>query len=242
MTSASQISHTTSRVESATHGKTHFASFIALAALAVIALLALNNVSQPSSADRATLLFLALAGAICLLTPLRRHFESADAATFALAAAFFIVYTLARNAGPDEGWTLNFRLLPDLPIVVSWAARVAVGGALLSLIARPRFAGLTRALLAAMLLLAVVGAVMFNFLAYYYTVGTTGSAKVNPEFLILPMLQIVEFGAVALLCNAVAADPVTRRLAMRALPLVLFCLWARHQFGPEYVEPEETDG
>jgi len=244
ISSASPVSRPTARAET-TH-RTNLASIISLAALLGIALLAFNSVTQPSLADRATLLCLAVSSALCLLPPLRRFFERrADATAFALMAAFFIIYTLARNAGPDVGWSWQSRFLPDQPMGISWAARLVVGAAILSLglslVTRLRFAGITRAILVALGIFGATGIVMFNFLGHYFSVGVTGNTQLNPELLFNALQQIIEFGAVAILCQAVAADAPTRRLAMRALPVLLLLLWARHQFGPGYVEPQEVD-
>ena len=227
---------------------------VALAALAFIALLAFSGASRPELSDKIALLFLAITATVCIVTPLRAFFDSrADAATFALIAAFFVIYGIARHAGPEEGtsftllrWTkfkmhwpsLHLALLPESPIAIPWAAYISVIGALLVLVlARRAPSPPARALLAAVAVVGAIGIGIFRFLGSYYPVGAT--EVVNPEPLVYALMQIIEFGAVAILCSAVASHTTTRRLALRALPILLFTLWARHQFGPAPVEEDD---
>lgn len=217
--------------------------FAGIAALAIglIMALAFTNAAQPSLADRVTLLSLGLAGAICFWTPLRRHFEErADAAAFALTLALFVVYAMARRAGPEHGWVLRFPLLPDDEFAVSWAARVAVVGALA---ATPGWIGnlngWTRAVLAALLVVALLGLGSFTFLRGFYPVGTT--EILDPKPLAVALMQVVEYGALALVCGAACAHDGTRRTLLRVLPLAILALWARHQFFPAPPPPEEAE-
>ncbi|MDQ3813900.1 MAG: hypothetical protein M3347_08110, partial [Armatimonadota bacterium] len=150
----------------------------------------------------------------------------------------FIVYGLARRAGPEEGWALTFSALPDDRFVISYAARCVLIGALLTAPAWLRnISGWTRALLIGLILIAALALFSFLFLYRHYPAGPTETLDPTP----LPhlALQIVEYGSLALLCNVVGAHPPLRRLVLRLLPLALLTLWARHQFmAPPPVEEE----
>ncbi len=211
-------------------------------ALALVVALAFSGAAEPSLADRLTLLILGLCGALCFWTPLLRFFEErADAATFALTLAMFVVYGMARRAGPtaETGWVLRFPLLPDDSFAVSWAARVAVLGALVSMPLWLRHMnGWTRAILGALGVVAALGLGSFTFLRGYYPVGAVDEV-LNPTPLVHLWLQIVEYGALALLCSAVCAQAPSRRRVLRLLPLALLALWARHQFFPAPPPPED---
>jgi hypothetical protein len=198
--------------------------------LLAIALLGLSPTIQPTLADRLTLFLLALGGAVCFWTPVRRYFEErADAATFTVTMAMFIIYGLARQAGPNDGWSLTTRLLPDTPLAISYAARIAVVGAVLTapLWWRNRN-GWTRALLSAIAVVALLGLGIFWFLGRYYSIGET--EVLDPSPLVRMLMQTVEFAALALVCSAACALTGTRRILLRVLPVVLLVLWARHQF------------
>jgi hypothetical protein len=217
----------------------NFAAVIASIALAVVVGLAFSPAGEPTPADRVTLLTLAVLGAICFWTPLLRYFDQRpDAATFALTAALFIVYGIARRAGPDDGWALRLPALPDDPFVISWAARAVVIGAILALPLWWKQVSLwTRALLTGAAIVMAIGLSIFLFLRRYYP-PVEGTEIVNPKLLVDVVLQAVEYSALALLCNAVCLHPAARRWALRVLPLVLLALWARHQFAP----PAEVEG
>jgi mannose/cellobiose epimerase-like protein (N-acyl-D-glucosamine 2-epimerase family) len=55
------------------------------------------------------------------------------------------------------------------------------------------------------------------------------------------MMQVFEFAALALCCAAVAAHPRTRQMMLMVLPVLLWALWARHQFAGAPVESEEEE-
>jgi len=203
-----------------------------LAAFALIAVfgLAFLNAAEPTLADRVTLLALGVIAAILFWTPLARHLENQqNVAAFALTAAMFIVYGMARRVGPESGWALHFSALPGDEFVISYAARIVLLGALLSAPAWGRhLSGWARSLLLTTAVLALLAIGSFLLLRRFYEVGPTTTLDPTP----LPNLglQIVEYGALALLCDAATKHPWTRRLVLRVLPLALLALWARHQF------------
>lgn len=201
-----------------------------------LCLLALGDV-RPTSGDQLTLFVLGVAALICVVgnvlgvNPLRRLFASREAATWALMLAFFVVYGMARRAGPQDGWRLNTTLLPDTPLPIPYAARLVWLGALLSLPAWSRaLTAPTRAILASLLLVALFGLGSFLFLRRFYAVGET--EILNPKPLLDTLLQASEYGALALCCTAAGANILVRRWVLSALPILLLMIWARHQFRP----------
>jgi hypothetical protein len=201
-------------------------------ALAAVAALALLPTVEPTTADRVSFLLLAAVGAVCFWTRGLRFFEErADAATFALALVAYLIYGLARQAGPQEGWSLRHALLPDTPLVVPYAARIVLVAAIVTapLWWRNRN-GWTRALLAALTVVALLGFGTFVLLGRFYTVGET--EVLDPTPLVQTLMQALEFAALALVCSAACAVTATRRWILRFIPIVLSVLWARYQFFP----------
>ncbi len=268
-------------------------SLVATAALLVVFALAFTNDALPSSADKLTLLVLALLGIAVFWTPLFRLFDHQEiapdaarvdaarvdaarvdaarvdaarvdsehrgetrienrrgdngkreeASSFALSLAMFVVYGLARAAGPNDenAWSLHFAALPTTVFAVPWAARVVVLGALVSAPLWIRHLnGWTRAVLGALAIVALLGTASFSFLRGYYPVGES-DAILDPKPLADTMMQVVEYGALALLCSAACAVPRTRRIVLRALPLLLLALWVRHQWFPAPPPPEDDE-
>lgn len=219
-------------------------SLFALCALGGIALLAAFPDPQllPPTAlgpEKAALLFLALAFGVAQWPPLRRALESSrDAMTFALLTAGFVLLQLADRAGPRAGWALHSALLPDDRFVPSYALRLAVLGALLSVPAWWKGGGPQRFVWAALLLVGALGWGSFWFLARYYPVGPTETLDPTP----LPtlFLQILSYGAVAALCRAATATPASTRLALRCLPLVLLLVAAKLGFFPAPLPAEDA--
>lgn len=215
------------------------AAIAAFGLLAIVFLAFLPTVTA-TPADKITLLFLAVVAFICFWTPLQHFFLNNSGATaFALTAAMFIIYSLARGAGPDDGWALRFAALPDDTFPVSYAARIVILCAIITIASLwKRLTGWTKSLLCGALLLALLATFIFRFLSGAYPVGVTEVLDPTP----LPHLgmQLLEYSAVALLCNVVAAHPVARRIALRTLPFVLLALWVWHQFmAPAEVASEE---
>lgn len=143
----------------------------------------------------------------------------------------FLIYGIARMAGPDEGFSLQFAALPGDKFVIPYSAYVVVFAAILT----GPFWWFHRlnwplALLAGIGIVAVLSFFSFFLLQRYFPVGTTEILDPTP----LPVLGLllVEYASVALLCHAVALRRQTRRLALRTLPVILLVLAARHQFFP----------
>ena len=209
------------------------------------ALLALTAVCGlafwPSSStlpERTGLLAIGIGCALFCWTPLIRHLAaSPERAAFALTAAMFIVYGLARAAGPDEGPGLRFAALPDDTFVIPYSAYIVVPCAILTgpywWFHRNYW---TRALLGAGVVLGFFALFGFSLLRRHFPAGPL--EILDPSPLPRMAMNLVEYSSLALLCHAVAARRTTRRLALRALPGVLLLLWARHQF---WMAPEESE-
>ncbi len=224
-------------------------SLLASACLGAIALLACAPSVQASAGDRAALLFLAFAAALWAYTPLNRQWNRAgeddagarNAALVAVLAAASVLYPLARRFAtpvPEQGGlALRFAGLEE-GFPISYAAVLAVVGALVVLIPTWRAAsGLSRAVALALSCVAFFAWFSFRLLAPFYPVGAT--EVLDPTPLAHVGMQVVEFGALAILCHASVAHPGARRWVLRLLPLVLLAVWARHQFGAPPAEDEE---
>jgi hypothetical protein len=213
-----------------------------LAAIALLLVFGLALIAreplEKTLADRLTLAALGVAALICFWTPLLAVIEAQqNAASFALTAAMFVVYGLARRAGPAEGFGLHFAALPEDRFVISYAAWVVIVAAVVAVPLWPhRVAGWTRAVLAALLLIGVLAGASFLLLSARYEVGP--DKIVDPGPLPTLGLQLVEYAALALLCNIAAGHPPTRRLVLRALPVLLLALAARMHVLPAPAEEE----
>lgn len=206
-----------------------FAARCALVALGLLCVLALLP-SETVLADRIALLSAGVASALFCWTPLSQKLLSSDErAAFVLTAALFLIYGLARLAGPSDGFALRFSVLPDDVYVVPYSAYIVVLGAVLTapswLASRLDW---TRAAAAAILIVSALAALSLLLLSRHYPVGPAEILDPLP----VPSLamRLVEYGCLSLLCHAVAVQPETRRFALRVLPKVLLLLWFRHQF------------
>jgi hypothetical protein len=221
------------------------ASIFALLALCGVVLLALfpdPRLLPPDAllSEKAALLFLAISFLIALMPKLQRKLmENRDAATFALMAAFFVLYHLAERVGPREGFSLRLSLLPDDAFPISYALRLVVLGALLSIPAWWREKGAHRSTLAALLLIGMLGLGSFWFLGFFYTVGATETLDPTP----LPtlLLQILGYASITALCRAVTASPTLTKTLLRAMPVFLLVVAAKHQFFPAPVPEEDAE-
>lgn len=220
------------------------APFFALCALAGVALLALfpdPRLLPPTALlpEKTALLFLCAAFLLALAPPLHRKLsENRDAATFALLAAFFVLFHLADRAGPREGFSLRWSLSDD-QFPLSYALRLAVLGAILSFPAWWKSGGPQRFIVAALLLIGALGSASFWFLARFFTVGTTET--LDPTPLATLFLQILGYGALAALCRAATSTPATTRLILRLMPVILLVVWAKLQWFPVPLPVEDDE-
>ncbi len=206
----------------------------------LIALLALAPGVRAQGGDSVSLLFVALSGAVALLSPLRNIFFPSDerdeprarnAAAFALLCAMSVLFPLARRYAPFSSLGLRFAWADD-PFAISPAALVAVAGALLTWPATMRLgSGLVRASGLTLAIVAALGTGSFVLLSRFYSVGPI-DAKVDPTQLVYLLQQVVEWGALVLLCRAASAHRGVRRLLLGALIVVLVLVWARQHALP----------
>jgi hypothetical protein len=215
-------------------------AIVALFALVLLALLAFDpfRLVEAAPSEKLTLLFMAICSGIAVFSPLRRHFRSLEAATFLFTASWVVLYALARRAGPAEGWSFHLAAEPEVSFTLSYAARIAIAGALVAAaIGRAALSGFTRAALLAMLVAGLLLLGNFLFLAQFFSVGET--KQLDPVPLAHALLQLVEYGAIAVLCGVAASDARVRGGLLKVLPILLLALWARYQFGPIPVEEDE---
>jgi len=215
-------------------------ALLALLGVAVLALFpdahALN--SSLMAPDRAALWFLFLSALVCQMpSVMRRLRESRDIALWALLCAMFVLFQIAQRAGPREGFSLHFGWAPDDPVVVAWATWLVVVGALLSLPLWIRRNGAERFVLLGLGLVALFGFGMFRLLGKYYPLGATETLDPSPMASLVG--QIVSYAALALCCRAAVEEERARLLVLRALPLLLFVVAARHQFAPIHAPVQE---
>jgi hypothetical protein len=221
------------------------ASIFALIALCGVFLMALfpdPRLLPPDAllSEKTTLLFLAAAFLVVLAPSLHRKLsENRDAATFALMAAFFVLYHLAERLGPVEGFSLRLRLLPDDAFPVSYALRLVVLGALLSIPAWWKGGGPQRYMFASLFLAGVLGLGSFWFLGQFYQIGAT--EILDPTPLPTLLLQILGYAAVAALCRAVTASASSTKIMLRTLPFLLLALCAKYQFFPAPLPAEDAE-
>ena len=213
-----------------------WASAVSLGALIGMYLLAFSPAANPSLADKVTLPVLAIMAAAFAYAPfLRRVSEQRDVASFALCAAFFVVHGLSRRVTGESGPAIT--LFGD-PFPISYAAMLVIAGAVVSAPAWLKGRnGWTNAMLGGLAVLAVLAFISFRLLANHYEVGTT--ATLDPGSLAYLGTQIVEYGALALCCSAVANNSKTRRIALIILPALLLLLAARYRMMPAPAEEEE---
>lgn len=217
-------------------------ALLALSGVAILALFPDGRLLAPDASlpDRATLLFLAIC-AIGAQIPVvwNRIQNSQNGATWAFTSAFFVLFHLADRAGPREGFALPFSLAPDDGFVISYATRIAILGALLSLPLWAKKGGPQRFVVAGLGLVGALGFGTFWFLSQFYEVGATET--LDPTPLATLVLQMLGYGALALCCRAVATQNQTRNWMWRILPVILLAVWARHQFSPIAAPVEEDE-
>lgn len=210
-------------------------SVLALLALAGVSGLALFPDGRLLSGaqmgpDRATLWFLVFCSLVAMAPPLfARLRASRDASTWALMAAFFVLFHIA-DRGPRGQWTLTFPFAPDDPIAISYATRLIVVGALVSSVMWLKKGGPEKAIVVALALVGVLGFGMFHFLGDYFPVGADKTLAPYPMATLL--VQLVSYASLALCCRAATEDERVRTIALRALPVALIVVALRHQISP----------
>jgi hypothetical protein len=229
-------------------------SIVAGVCCGLVALLACAPGVRAQGGDNAALLFLALCAGVAFFSPLSRVFfpteedhepTARNASTFALLCALSILFPLARNFAPFKSLVISFAdrgpTLADVdPIPISAATVLVIVGALATAPSVWRAcSGVVRASALALAMVAALGLFAFELLSRFYPVGVVDKV-VDPSPLILLLVQSVEWGALVLLAHAAVAHPLARRWVLRALPLVLLLVWARHFFAaPPPVEEDE---
>lgn len=208
-------------------------SWLALFGVAALALFPdARTLNSPNMAsDRLALWFLFLS-ALVLQIPavMRRLRDSRDGALWAVLCAMFVLFQIAERAGPRNGFSLHFGWAPDDPVVVSWATRLVVIGAILSVSQWIRRAGAERFVWLGLGLVALFGIGMFRLLGDHFSVGATDT--LNPGPMVSLVAQIAGYGALALCGRAAVEDERSRAFVLRALPIILLLVAARHQFAP----------
>lgn len=210
---------------------------IALLALALLCGLAFLPSTSPLS-DRITLLAIGCGLGLFSWTRLYKHIAlTPERAAFVLCAGMFVVYGLARSAGPETGFSLRFAALPDDEFIIPYSSYVVVISALLC---APCWwlhkNNWTRTLLSTSVLLGFFTIFAFWLLQRHFLVGPLETLDPTP----LPRMamNLLEYSCLALLCQTVATNTITRKIALRTLPGVLLLLWAKHQF---LVAPEDSE-
>lgn len=215
-------------------------AYLALAALAIVCGIAcFAPLDKVDLSDRIALLFLAVTLGIIGWTPCLKLMDAQPGATtFALTAAMFVVYGIARRDVPDDGWSIRFAAMPDDEYVLPYSAYVVGLGALLTLPLWWRHrSDWLRGLLTGFGIIAFFAVFSFWLLSRHFKVGATEA--LDPSALPNLFLMLIEYGSVAILCRAVSSNTYARRYAMRFLPIALLALWARfHFFGAPAEEAE----
>ena len=215
----------------------------ALLALAFVAALALFPDPKLLSAadmgpDKLTLLFLGVCFLVALIPALSRHLiENRDAATWAILVASVILFHIADRAGPRAGgFSVPWSLTPGDPLVISYAMRAVVLGALLSAGAWVRGGAPERAIIVGLVLLGVLGFASFDLLSRFYKVGVTETLDPTPMGTLL--IQVVAYVCLALCARAATATRALRNILFKIVPLLLLAIWARHKFAPIHAPVE----
>lgn len=177
--------------------------------------------------DQLTLLVL---GATFLVASRTRLYELVvsrnDVTTFFLMMGMFVIYAIARKAGPETGYSIRFAALPDDEFVIPYSAYFVVVGALITGPLRwKKQNDFLRATISAIVIIASLGVFSFILMHRFYPAGPTKMLDPSP----LPYLGmfLIEYGCVALLCHVATSHHTTRRLVVNTFPLLLLALWFR---------------
>jgi len=210
-------------------------SYFAALALAGIWLGAVSRHSQNSPADDLTVVFLGLLFALAWVPKLgKRLADNRDATTWALITVGFVLLQLADRTGPNP-FNIHISSIQDDPYPISAAGLCAIVGAVLGAPAWIKDGGPAKWVAAAAVLVGVLGAVNFWFLAQHFQVGAT--AILDPSPLPSLYIQLVEYGCLALTCRAATASPAVRTWIWRTLPVALLVVRLGHHVLPK--PPEE---
>jgi len=204
-------------------------SWLALSGVMALALFPDARALSASNmaSDRLALWFLCLSALVLQIPAAMRFFRSSrDGALWATLCAMFVLFQIAQRAGPRDGFSLHFSWAPDDPDVVSWATRLVVVGAVLSVPQWIRRAGAERFIWLGLGLVALFGLGVFRLLGDYFTVGQTETLAPGP--MVSLIAQIGGYGALALCCRAAVEDERSRVFVLRALPVVLLLVAALH--------------
>ncbi|BCM92294.1 hypothetical protein IAD21_04173 [Abditibacteriota bacterium] len=217
-------------------------ALLALAGVAVLSLFPDGHLltGAQMGPDRATLWFLLLCSLIAQVPALHARLRaSRDASTWATLCVFFILFHLADRAGPRDGWSLTFPFAPDDPAAISYATRIVVVGALLSISLWLRRGGPEKSIIVALGLIGALGLGMFYFLGHYFPIGA--DKIINPQPMATLLVQVVAYGALALCCRAATEVELFRGFMLRALPVALLLVVLRHQLSPIPVPPPSPE-
>jgi len=204
--------------------------WFAVVALWLVGLLALLPDVSGDFSVPLTFFILLLASFIVCWTPFCEKLEKhSDVAMFCVTAVMFIVYGLARRFDGGVALTVHSGIFVGDEYSISPAAIVVFAGAVLSAPAWTRqFRGWAKAVVIALLTLAVLGFGSFWFLGQYYTVGATEILDPTP---LLPLaMNVLEFFFLTLVCVAACAGATTRKVLLKSIPIMLILLFGRHAF------------
>lgn len=221
-------------------------SVLSLSALLGVGLLALfpdPRMIPPEKfgPDKITLLFLILAFALANIPKLReKAIENRDFVPFLTLCASVILFHLADRGPHSDSIQIAFGFAKDESVVVSYAACLAILGAILGTPAWWKSDGkYEKYFVAGTLLLGIFGYAALKFLGGYYDIGLDKTLDAAPTATLL--VQVVSYAALALCVRAATATEMLRGLVLRVFPAVLLVVWARHQFAPIPAPVEEDE-
>lgn len=213
-----------------------WASIIGVLAIVGVFVLAFSATAAPGPADMITLRTLGVFVALLAWTkPGRKVLSQRDGAAFTLCAVLFVVYGLSRRIVPVTEDPPQFL---EENLRISYAAWVVLAGAVLSAPAWLKaFGEWARAALTSLAVLIAIGLCSFFFIGKFYPPGSAN--PMIPGYLVQLLQQSVEYGALLLCCNAVAAHPRLRIVIPALLPFLIWALWAKHHLAPPPVAEED---
>ena len=177
-----------------------------------------------------TLLVLLIGAVVVGWTPLCSKLEKySDIAMFGVTAAMFVIYGLARRFDGGLAQTVHSGIFMGDEYALSPAAFLVFAGAVLSLPAWWRhFRGWLKAVIIALLTLAILGFGSFWFLGLHYPVGAV--ERLDPTPLLPLAMNLLEFFFLTLVCIGACATETMRKVLLRSFPILLLLLFCRHTF------------